>query len=294
MGYILIFKIINKQKVRMPYKRKSMSSYNYRAKRARKTGSYLQGRINLGKRTIQQVRSRRSSNLTSRVNNLYKMIETKECTHKVESGLAVGDRYLLYHNNPYVLGIEPFKLAQGAGDAMGEGVQVNRIGDRITVRGLMIRGQVETAQLRPKVYFRIMLIKAAKGDTIDRTTLFKNNCSNKMLDQVNTERFTILAQRVMNVRVDNGQAGIWNNVSVNGEVNDSGRGGIGTKNFSIWVPGSKIIKDGNMQFENNGFQPKFFDYKIVCLAYDHVATAQDVNQILQINCVYTKCYFKDA
>lgn len=98
----------------------------------------------------------------------------------------------------------------------------------------------------------------------------------------------------MNVKVDNGQAGTWNNVLVNGEVGDSSRGGIGTRNFSIWVPGPKIVSGGNMQFENNSFQPKFFDYKIVCVAYDHVATAQDTNDVLQLNVIYTKCYFKDA
>lgn len=280
----------------MPVKRKSLS-YNARFKRAR-----------MGMKTQAGYRRMLSRNLpsrfggpyrgvaivTKRVNQLYRMIETKEATHKIESGLAVGDRYLIYHNLPYVLSIEPFRLAQGAADAMGEGLQANRIGDRISIKGLMIRGQVETAQLRPKVYFRIMLVKCAKGDTIDRTTLFKNNCANKMLDQVNTERFTIIAQRIMNIQVTNQGATTWNNVNFNGETNDSNRGGIGTRNFTIWVPGNRIIKDGNMQFENNAFQPKFFDYKIVVLAYDHVATAQDANQILQLNCIYTKCYFKDA
>lgn len=279
----------------MPYKRsRSLSSFSSRAKRARRTGSMYKGQINLGARALTRITRIRAAGLTKRVNNLYRMIETKECTHKVESGLAVGDRLLIYHNNIYVPGIEPFRLAQGAADSMNEGLQANRIGDRISIRGLMIKGQVECAQFRPKVYFRIMLIKAAKGDTITRATLFKNNCDNKMLDQVNTERFTILAQRVMNVKVDNGQAGIWNNVSVDGVVGDSTRGGIGTKNFSMWIPGRKICSGGNMQFENNAFQPKFFDYKIVCVAYDHVATAQDVNQVLQVNVLYTKCYFKDA
>lgn len=281
----------------MPGKRKSTQSYNARFKRARMGMKTQAGYRRLLSRNLPSRFGgpyRGVAIVTKRVNQLYRMIETKEATHKLESGLAVGDRYLIYHNNTYILPIEPFRLAQGAADAMGEGLQANRIGDRISIKGLMIRGQVETAQLRSKVYFRIMLVKAAKGDTIDRTTLFKNNCSNKMLDQVNTERFTVLAQRIMNVTVTGQNPATWNNTNFNGETNDSYRGGIGTRNFTIWVPGNRIIKDGNMQFENNSFQPKFFDYKIVVLAYDHVATAQDTNQILQLNCIYTKCYFKDA
>lgn len=276
----------------MPAKRKA-SSYAARYKRARTTGTYNRGTQALANRLKKRVYNVNRS-VVKRVNNLYRMIETKECTHKVESGLAVGDRIMVAHNQIGVLSIEPFKLAQGAGDAMRDGLQANRIGDKITIKGLMIRGQVECAQYRPKVFFRIMLIKAAKGDTIDRDTLFKNNCSNKMLDQVNTERFTIVAQRIMNITVQGQNPTSWNNVSVNGEPVDSYKGGIGTRNFTIWVPGNRIVRGGNMQFQDNNFQPKFFDYKIVVLAYDHVATAQDVNNILQVNCIYTKCYFKDA
>lgn len=278
----------------MPVKRKSTQSYTARYKRARKYGLTTRGVQSLMQRRPRRIQPKSISMVVNRVNNLYRMIETKEITHKVESGLAVSDRILIAHNNVGVLSIEPFRLAQGAGDAMGEGLQANRIGDRISIKGLMIRGQVETAANRPKVYFRIMFIRAAKGDTIDRTTLFKNNCSNKMLDQVNTERFSIIAQRVMNVTVTGQNPTTWNNISLNGEPNDSIRGGIGTRNFSMWIPGTKIVSGGNMQFENNAFQPKFFDYKIVVMAYDHVATAQDANNILQLNCIYTKCYFKDA
>lgn len=279
----------------MPAKRKL--SYNERYKRARTQGRAYKGMVNVLTRSGSKRPPVRYAVLTrtvNRVNKIYNMIETKECTHKIESGLAVGDRIMFTHNQLFILNIEPFRLAQGAGDSMGAGLQANRIGDKISIKGLMIKGQVETAQYRPKVYFRIALVRCAKGDVPDRTTFFKNNCDNKMLDQVNTERYSIIAQRVMNITVQGQNPTSWNNVSVNGEPVDSYKGGIGTRNFTMWIPGYKIVRGGNMQFENNAFQPKFFDYKLVCLAYDHVATAQDVNQVLQCNCIYTKCYFKDA
>lgn len=278
----------------MPAVKRSRLSYNARYKRARRTGTMYRGLATQLLRRGRVYAAQKKAPLTKRVNNLYRMIETKEATHKIESGLAVADRIMLTHNQLFILNIEPFRLAQGAGDAMGNGLQANRIGDKISIKGLMIRGQIETAQNRPKVYFRIALVRCAKGDVPDRTTFFKNNCDNKMLDQVNTERYSIIAQRVMNVTVMGQNATLWNNVSFSGEPNNSNLGGIGTRNFSMWIPGHKIVRGGNMQFENNSFQPKFFDYKIVCLAYDHVATAQDVNQVLQANCIYTKCYFKDA
>jgi hypothetical protein len=62
---------------------------------------------------------------------------------------------------------------------------------------------VEGAINRSKVYFRFMLVKMAKGDTLNRTNLFKGIAGNKMIDQINTERFTIVAQKIINVTPPN-------------------------------------------------------------------------------------------
>jgi hypothetical protein len=41
-----------------------------------------------------------------------------------------------------------------------------------------------------------MLIKGAKAGTFDRTTIFKSDSINKMMDVVNTESFTVIADKV--------------------------------------------------------------------------------------------------
>ena len=175
---------------------------------------------------------------------------------------------------------------------MQEGNQANRIGDQITIKGMMVKGFIENALNRPKVYYRVMLVRCAKGDTIDRGTLFKGNCSNKMLDQVNTERFTIIAQKIFNVGSSNAAP---TSVNTAGEPESSTtRPGISTKTFSMWIPGTKFGKGGNVQFENNSYQVKFYDYRFVFVAYDWFGTPQDINNVGYINCFYTKTYFKDA
>ncbi len=51
-----------------------------------------------------------------------------------------------------------------------------------------------------------MLVKCAKGDLPTRTTLFLNNADNKMIDELNTERYSIIASKIFTVTPSNGQA----------------------------------------------------------------------------------------
>lgn len=254
----------------------------------------MKGQISLGRRAMTKIKTVR---LASKVNRLYNMIETKEITWKLESTGTGAARVFLPHNNVYLWTQNMFQVSQGATDNMQEGNQVNRIGDRINVRGLMITGFFENALERSKVHYRVMLIRCAKGDTIDRSTLFKNNCNNKMIDQVNTERFTIVAQKIFNIEASNsGQA---QTASLTGQpltaaTSANWFGGQGTRTFKMWVPGKKFGNYGNIQFENGGYQIKFYDYRIVILAYDWYGTPQDANNVGFVNCLYTKCYFKDA
>lgn len=272
-----------------PIKRKL--SYNARYKRARTTGTMYRG-VLAGTLRRGKMLSRRKSSLTKRVNNLYNMIETKEITWKLESTRSPLVQHFMAHNQVTLWSQNPLQVSQGAADSMAEGNQANRIGDKITIKGMMVKGFIENALSRPRVYYRIMLIRCAKGDTIDRATLFKGNCANKMLDQVNTERFTIVAQKTFNI--SNTGDGSVTTVDAAGQPGDSTRASIGTKTFNMWIPGGKFGKGGNIQFENNAYQVKFYDYRFVFVAYDWFGTPQDINNVGYINCFYTKTYFKDA
>lgn len=224
------------------------------------------------------------------------MIETKEGQWKSYPNTS------LPHNQVYVVktdllqtsSLNPFKLVVGDGDPASYN-SGSRIGDQINVKGLKIVAFFENALKRSKVHYRIMLVRCSKGDTIDRTTLFKNDSDNKMIDCVNTERFTIVAQRRFNIYTQ----GPFSAESVNaaGEAlttNTTG-GAIGSKIITMWVPGRKFGKYGKCNYEDQSTsQLKFFDYRVVIVSYDWYGTPQDSNAVGKLNELYTKLYFKDA
>jgi len=220
------------------------------------------------------------------VKRLTSMIETKESVQ------ISGSNVSLPHNNIHEVGINPFSLNIGASEPMSGTGQ--RIGDKISCRGLLLKGYMENALNRGKVHYRIMLVRGAKGETFNRANLFKGIVGNKIIDQMNTERFSIVASKKFTISNSNGgpsSAGATGVPAVDPLYNV----GIGTKAWSMWVPGKKFGRNGNIQYENQSTsQVKFYDYRIVILAYDWYGTPQDINNVGKINDMYVKLYFKDA
>lgn len=254
-------------------------SYASRAKRARGKKTVWAKR-KMAKRTTYT----RPSALSRRVSNLYSMIETKETTQLVSSNTSMNHNVITYLLNP-------FTINQGNTDPMsGTGT---RIGDKITVRGLLVKGLVECALNRPKVFVRIMLIKYAKGDDPSTSTLFKGSSGNKMIDQINTDRYTVLSQKIFNVETSAAPTAVTTNVD--GSVATGNPGGIGTRMFKMWVPGRKFGRGGNVQFEDaSTTQPKFFSYRLIALVYDWYGTPESTTTVAKMNSAYCKLYFKDA
>jgi hypothetical protein len=54
--------------------------------------------------------------------------------------------------------------------------------------------------------------------TFDHTTLVKNDSNNKMMDIINTECFSIVDQKIVNVRVSNVTSLVQNLVGVPGNT----------------------------------------------------------------------------
>lgn len=268
----------------MPYKRKR-SFYVQRGRAAllRHRLTPMGGTIWGAKR--RRIAASRGRAVIQRVNNLYRMIETKESRPVSVVNLA------LAHNNVTVLSGNPLSTTNGTDDVMAGVGQ--RVGDRISIRGMKACFFVEGALQRSKVYFRLMLIKMAKGDTLTRGTLFTGIAANKMIDLVNTERFTIVAQKIITVTppstapsgVD--AAGIGTIVSNNNIT-------TGNRIVKFWIPGNKFGKNGNIVYENGASQVKFFDYKWCIVAYDWYGTPQDVNNVGIVNEAYSRLYYKDA
>lgn len=233
--------------------------------------------------------------IPQRVRRIERMIETKEGTNKFPPNVA------LPHNNVYVLysatqGADwnPFARSNSTGDPMASIAQT--IGDKITLKGLSMKFFIETALQRPKVYFRFMLLRGAKGETFSRDTIFKGDCNNKMLDQVNTERFTIIAQKIVTVTASNTAAsGVAAITGAPTEATNPPNGGVGTRIVKFWIPGRKFGKGGNIQYENqSNTQVKFFDYRMCILCYDWFGTPQDINNVGDMNEGFSKIYFQDA
>jgi hypothetical protein len=233
--------------------------------------------------------------LNQQVSRLIKTIETKEGQWKTSVNVS------LWHNDVNIITapgsggayLNAFQLNQGTADQDMSNGNGQRIGDEITVQSVTFRAFMENSLQRGKVYYRWMLVKCAKGDLPTRTTLFKNNAGNKMIDEINTERFSIVASRIFNVTASNTQA---STPAVNGAPVATGtEGGQATKMFSIRIPGRKFGRNGVVKYENGSQgQVKFYDYVPLIVVYDWYGTPQDINAVGRINEMYAKIRFKDA
>jgi len=229
--------------------------------------------------------------MSTRLSHLESMIETKHGQWTSANNIGIA------HNNVTVITkddggvLNPFQSSQGAGDPMGAN-NMQRIGDKITIKGMMVRGFFEGALNRSKVYFRVMLIRGAKGETFNRLNLFKSMSDNKMLDQINTERFSVVWQKIFNVTPPNATA---QSVDAAGQTADARIGITGNRIIKAWIPGRKFGRKGVIQYEDaTTTQVKFYDYRFVVLAYDWYGTPQDVNTVGRVNEMYSCLYYKDA
>lgn len=284
-----------------PIKRKSGLSYNARYKRARTQGRAYRGMVNVLTRSYNKRAMARPAVLTrtiNRVNNLYKMMETKELTWTTAANQALAHNQTTQLADSIGNSLNIFRCTiQGAGDPM-DANSGQRIGDQLTCKGVLIKGFFENALTRPKVFYRVMLLKGAKGDAFSRATIFKGDSNNKMMDQINTERYTVIAQKTFSITNSNpGSADVATaaGVPTTGATSQQWYGAIGTKMIKMWIPGYKFGNGGRIQYESGSVsQVKFFDYRVVVVVYDWYGTPQDINTVGRINELYTKTYFKDA
>lgn len=246
------------------------------------------------------MKRRKTVKLATTLGRLMKTIETKEGQWKTATNVGMA------HNNVSIITapgngqafLNPFTLFVGASDNDQGNGNGQRIGDEITVQSVKFHGFIENALARPKVYYRFMLVRCAKGDLPTRATLFKGNADNKMIDELNTERFTIVYSRIFNVQASNNTA---NTVSAAGVPLDATTiagdtaAGMATRIFKCIIPGKKFGRNGVIKYENGlTNQVKFYDYVPLFVVYDWYGTPQDVNQVGKINEMYCKIRFKDA
>jgi len=236
---------------------------------------------------------------TKPISNLVKNIVRRQLNYTSETKSSVftsPDGVEIFHNNFITVDNRPLKTTTGAQDRMNSD-QGNRIGDQIMIKGLSLKMMLELNERYSDVTFRLLVVKSSKGDSPTRDTLFSGISGNKMIDTINSERYTIIFQKYVKITARNTAA----NTGLVG-VTNPGTTAVGTNQaFSrstrivkVWIPGKKICRNGKLQYENDAQQPKFFDYHVLLYAYSNISTAQDQWYVGRLNDYVCTLYFKDS
>lgn len=226
-------------------------------------------------------------------------VETKSCTYSTTDGTEI------WHNNFMSLTSNILATTQGVQDPTLTN-QDCRIGDQIMLRGASIKMMVELNERYSDVTLRLMVVRAAKGDTPTRATLFTGRSGNKMLDNVDKERYSILFQKYYKLKAPNN--GVTTTTGTTSEVTSGVVGtnaGIEyggntmmlsrtTKIIKVWIPGKRFSRGGKITYENASSQVKFFDYHVLLYAYSNYTTLQDVFYVARVNDYVQQLYYKDA
>jgi hypothetical protein len=226
---------------------------------------------------------------------LNRNIETKTSVNTISDGTQI------YHNNFVTLLSNPLKTTQGLKDPEDTNL-LNRIGDQINLRGFSMKMMVELNERYSDVTFRMFVVRAARGDTPTRATLFNGLSGNKMIDTINRERYSILYNKTFKMKAPN--AGTTGPVLVSGGVTSGTmrQGGEAneatmsraTRIVKMWIPGRKFSRSGVIQYDNGGSDPKFFDYHVLLYAYSNYSTDQDTWYVARVNDIVTQLYYKDG
>lgn len=223
--------------------------------------------------------------------SINKNIETKHSCFSATDGQEI------FHNNFITLNDRLLYTSQGT--ASNDTAYVNnRIGDKINLKGVSIKFMAELNERYSDVTFRVLVVKSARGDVPSRSTLYNGLSGNKMLDTINKERYTILAQKWFKIKAPNvGTIGGVPNVG--GGYNSAGYDpdavlSRATKIVKLWIPGTKFNKSGIITYEDGQEKAKFFDYTVLLYAYSNYSTLQDTFYVARLNDVITEMYYKDA
>lgn len=226
---------------------------------------------------------------------------TKKNLELKKSVFTSSDGIQISHNSFVIVDNNPFSTGQGVKNP-DNSIFDNRIGDKINLKGMKMTFMFELNERYSDVTFRILVVKCAKGDTPSTSTLFNNISGNKMIDTLNTDRYTIVHQQFFKMRspniASNGVAsgGLLTNAGtfdmLNGQQTIMSRA---TKIIKIWLPAKRITKSGILQYENGTAQLKFFDYKVLVYAYSNYSTSETLGfNVGRVNDYVNQIYYTDA
>jgi len=174
------------------------------------------------------------------------------------------------------------------------GAVQNRIGDSISLSGISIKIMLELNERYSMGTFRLFVVKCARGDTPTKSTLFSGLSANKMIDTINTERYSILVSKTVVIRQSS--TGIKPDlIQTSGSGYATGTPLISraTKIVSMYIPGKKFAKNGHIVYDNGGSQAKFFDYHFLVYSYAN-HDADGSFYVGRVNDEVIRMFYKDA
>lgn len=175
-----------------------------------------------------------------------------------------------------------------------------RTGDQILLKGVSMKFMVELKKQYSDVTFRLLVLKCARGDIPQSSGyLFNNLSSNRMLDTINTDRYTIMQEKWFKLKASN-TATFGSQFANSGDTgtyklidNSSTVISPSTKIVSTWIPGYKFAPGGRIQYNHGSFDPKFFDYRALLYAYSNQACGA-TQEVAMLNDCVKVMYYKDA
>jgi len=229
--------------------------------------------------------------LNQRMNAITRTIETKSGVQTFADGFELG-------HNRVVTFAQGNLLRTNNGTTDSENSTGTRIGDKITLQRMQIKGMIELNERYSDVSVKVMVIKSAKGDVPDQSNIWQGASANKLLDTFDTERFTILKVKFLKLRAPNmsiiasGVQTVGSGFTAGGSTSLQSRA---SRMFSITIPGKKFGKNGVVQYENNSQQAKFFDYTLIFFAYSNYSTSDTLGfNVARVNDCLVKLHYKDA
>lgn len=202
----------------------------------------------------------------------------------------------------------PWYTGQGIGNPDGASnnstAAANRIGDEVLAKGVRYKLFLENNERFPLVHHRFMFVRCSRGQTINNSQVFMGRSDNKLIDDINRSKITVLYDRTFKIRAPNpavyGENVVQDVTSLVGHGTYHSGDSVhafstmpGAQIVTIYVPYHKDNKYHKLKYvDDTSATPKFYDYHLLYMPYVVQNTSTTLN-VSKINDMQKVFYFKD-
>lgn len=199
------------------------------------------------------------------------VLKTAETKHRLVNFTgSLGAPYPLNHNVSVRVHQNILQTAQGTND----GPTMSRIGDEVYFKGIKLSWVFHQPTDRPQTIFKVWVVKGHYNHLPGSLPVKDGSLGNLLIDPVNTERVTVLANKTFRNMQPNTQVFTLETVNT-------------TFTRKMWIPfNKKYTYDAN-----DGYHGKYYSIAVYVAAYDTwSALPTDVVGSYQMTC---ETFFKD-